>query len=179
MRRHELHNGRLAVEVRQDGTKMIMTFDHGDKCVLILSLEEVRDLKEALQRMEEEMLSREEEEDPAPTPEEWTSWQLNKLRIYTQNIQTYEFVQYELKSDLDGLEVICRHVPTTPMAHHHIEVAKYNLKEAIKTLDSGIRENRDVMEALEHIIITRDMSEGAFERELNCIRRGRRGNEPQ
>lgn len=62
MRRHELHNGRLAVEIRQDWTKMIMTFDHGDKCVLILSLEEVRDLEEALQRMEEEMLSRVDEE---------------------------------------------------------------------------------------------------------------------
>lgn len=109
-----------------------------------------------------------------PTPEEWTSWQLDKLRIYTQNMQTYEYVRWKLKDDLEGLEIICRHVPTTPVAHHHIEVAKYNLKEAIKTLDSGIQENRDVMKALERIIITRDMSDRAFERELARIRRERR-----
>lgn len=111
-----------------------------------------------------------------PTPEEWTGWQLNQLRICRDTRSSLETMVYELEQSSYRIECI-KTLTRTPTSHH-LAMAMQEIKEAIGSLRQGIQYNEQVAEALERIICRQDMSERALQRELAIIRR-RDKDEPQ
>lgn len=114
-----------------------------------------------------------------PTPEEWMRDVLDELHGHIHDRQVFEFIRNELDRYISGLEAIIYSVPTTPVTHHNLQVATHSLKEVVKTLSTRIQESNEAVEALEHIIIDRDMSEGALGRALAEARNRRERDEPQ
>lgn len=111
-----------------------------------------------------------------PTPEEWTKWQIDALLIYRHRRACFE------KAFDEANQLVSRTIALKKSVAVHTEAACRaidSLIEMRETLRERIYITHEYELAYEQLIITRDMSDGAFDRALAEVKARREADESQ
>ena len=113
-----------------------------------------------------------------PTPEEWTRWQLDKLRICTANRARLMAAKDELQKNIRSMEDVRDHSSQFGI-RFALDKAMRDVREAMKHIDGRIQDCEGQMDAYEDIIARRDMSKTAYFDALCRIIKEREADESQ